>query len=426
MTQPPYWEVEERRNSGKTQEENGHSGGQQEENELGSNPQYPYNPQQGQPQAPPYEQRPYGEQPYGHQGLHGAPHTTPTSPYQPPPARHRPSIATFAAGALAALLLVGGGFGLAEVIEDDPATTPRVESGPAGPVAVDVREPVAEVADALLPSVVQLETDGGLGSGVVYKEGGLILTAAHVVEGTQDVVVRLSDGRRVNGVVLGSDPDTDIAVVDAEADDLEIATLATDVPIDVGQMAIAIGSPFGLDSSVTSGIVSAVGRTLETEGGRAVSTVQTDAPINPGNSGGALADRTGRVIGINDAIFSEGGDNAGIGFAIPIDTAVRVAGALEKGEEPVIGFLGVELVGISGGQPGALVSDVTAGSGAEAAGLQADDLITRFNGQPIESPADLIAKVTATAPGTEVTIEIVRQGETEKVEVTIGEAPGSP
>ena len=414
MSQPPYWEVEERPNSGIGQP------GQQEGNDLGTNPQYPYNPQQSQPQATPYGYQPQGQPPYGAQ------QTTPMSPYSPPPPRRRPPVTTFAAGALAALLLVAGGFGLAQTLDDDPAAPPRVESGPAGPVAVDVQEPVAAVADALLPSVVQLETESGLGSGVVYKQGGLILTAAHVVEGTEDVTVRLSDGRRVNGAVLGADPDTDIAVVDAEADDLEIATLATDVPIDVGQMAIAIGSPFGLDSSVTSGIVSAVGRTLETEGGRAVSTVQTDAPINPGNSGGALADRTGRVIGINDAIFSEGGDNAGIGFAIPIDTAVRVAGALEKGEDPVIGFLGVQLIDISGGQPGALVSDVTEGSGAQAAGLQADDLITRFNGQPIESPADLIAKVTATAPGTEVTIEIVRQGETEEVEVTIGEAPDSP
>ncbi|MGH8573903.1 MAG: S1C family serine protease, partial [Gammaproteobacteria bacterium] len=266
MTQPPYWEVEERRNRAE----------RQEVDELGTNPQYPYNPQQSQPQAPPYGQQPYGHQPQA-QPPYGAQQTTPMSPYSPPPPRRRPPVTAFAAGALAALLLVAGGFGLAETLDDDPTAPPRVESGPAGPVAVDVQEPVAAVADALLPSVVQLETESGLGSGVVYKSGGLILTAAHVVEDTEDVTVRLSDGRRVNGAVLGADPDTDIAVVDAEADDLEIATLATDVPIDVGQMAIAIGSPFGLDSSVTSGIVSAVGRTLETEGGRAVSTVQTDA-----------------------------------------------------------------------------------------------------------------------------------------------------
>jgi len=415
VSQQPYWEVDQRQAPDQPEER---GVPYETENELGTNPQPPYNPQQ------PYGQQPYGQHPQGYQPF-GAQQTTPMSPYSPPPPR-KPPVAKVAAGVLAALLLVAGGFGLSQTLEDEPAAAPSVQSGPAGPVAVDVREPVAEVADALLPSVVQLETDSGLGSGVVYKKGGLILTAAHVVEGTEDVVVRLSDGRRVNGTVLGADPDTDIAVIDAEADDLEVATLATDVPIDVGQMAIAIGSPFGLDSSVTSGIVSAVGRTLETQNGRAVSTVQTDAPINPGNSGGALADRTGRVIGINDAIFSEGGDNAGIGFAIPIDTALRVAESLEKGEDPVIGFLGVQLIDTSGGQPGALVSDVTEGSGADAAGLQADDLITRFNGQPIESSADLIAKVTATAPGTEVTLEIVRQGQVEEVDVTVGEAPDSP
>ncbi|MGH2698033.1 MAG: S1C family serine protease [Actinomycetota bacterium] len=355
---------------------------------------------------------------------HGVTQTLP--PYSappPPPRKNRPSAATILAGILAALLLVTGGYLAAEVTEDDTSTT-GVRTGPAGPVPVRVEEPVAEVADALLPSVVQLETGGGLGSGVVYKEGGLILTAAHVVEGSSEVVVRLSDGRRVGGEVLGTDPNTDIAVVDAEADDLEVATLALDVPLEVGQMAIAIGSPFGLDSSVTSGIVSAVGRTLQTQNGGAVSTVQTDAPINPGNSGGALVDRTGRVIGINDAILSGGGDNAGIGFAIPIDTAFQVAEALEKGETPTIGFLGVTLVDGTGNQPGALVTSVIEGSGGAEAGLQEGDLIIRYRSQPIESSGDLIAKIRGTQPGSTATIEIVRDGRPQELPVTIGEPPG--
>ncbi|MGI8941333.1 MAG: S1C family serine protease [Actinomycetota bacterium] len=371
-------------------------------------------------------QRPYWEvdqqpsQPYGS--------TQTTSPlpqrgYQPPPSRRQPPSSKIAAGALAALLLLGGGFGLAQLVDDEEASPGSIQTGPDGPVGADVEEPVAAVADALLPSVVQLETTTGLGSGVVYKEGGLILTAAHVVEGSDDVVVRLSDGRRVNGTVLGTDSSTDIAVVDADFDDFEIATLAVDVPVEVGQMAIAIGSPFGLDSSVTSGIVSAVGRTLENPDGGAVSTIQTDASINPGNSGGALVDRTGRVIGINDAILSEGGDNAGIGFAIPIDTAFQVAEALEKGETPVIGFLGVTPTDSSGGSPGALVTSVVEGSGAEAGGLEEGDLITRFDGDPIESSADLIARIRATEPGTTATIELVRNGQPQQVSVTIGEAP---
>jgi putative serine protease PepD len=376
MSQRPYWEVEER---------------------------------SGPPGAGPY----------------GSTQTTnPMPPYSsppPPPRGKRPSGATIVAAILAALLLVTGGYLAAELTEDDTPTT-TVRTAPAGPVSVRAEEPVAKVADALLPSVVQLETSGGLGSGVVYKEGGLILTAAHVVEGSSAVVVRLSDGRRVDGEVLGTDPATDIALVDAEADDLEPATLALNEPLDVGQVAIAIGSPFGLDSSVTSGIVSAVGRTLQTNGG-AVSTVQTDAPINPGNSGGALVDRTGRVIGINDAILSGGGDNAGIGFAIPIDTAFQVAEALERGEAPTIGFLGVTPVDGTGGDPGALVTSVIAGSGAAEAGIQDGDLIVRYKSQPIESAADLIAKIRATKPGTTATIEIVREGQRQELTVDIGEPP---
>ena len=350
-------------------------------------------------------------------------HTGPLPPFAappPPPPRKRRPVAAFIAGALAALLLVSVGFGLAEAVDDEPATQQSLPSNPRGPVAVNVEEPVAEIADALLPSVVQLETDSGLGSGVVYKEGGLILTAAHVVSGSSDVIVRLSDGRRINGTVVGSDSNTDIAVVDAEADDLPVATLAVDAPVEVGQMAIAIGSPFGLESTVTSGIVSAVGRTLPTTTG-AVATIQTDAPINPGNSGGALVDRTGRVIGINDAIAGAGGDNAGIGFAIPIDTAVTVAEALEQGREPTIGFLGVQLADAAGDRPGALVTSVVEGSGAEAAGLQAGDLITRYNDEPIERAADLVAKVRITEPGKEVTLEVVRDGQTDELTVQIGE-----
>jgi putative serine protease PepD len=370
-------------------------------------------------------QRPYWEverqsNPYG--STHS---TDPLPPFKsppPPPRGTRPSAATIVAAILAALLLVTGGFLAAELTEDDTPTT-TVRTAPAGPVSVRAEEPVAKVADAVLPSVVQLETSGGLGSGVVYKEGGLILTAAHVVEGSSEVIVRMSDGRRVDGEVLGTDPSTDIAVVEAASDDLEPATLALDEPLDVGQVAIAIGSPFGLDSSVTSGIVSAVGRTLQTSGG-AVSTVQTDAPINPGNSGGALVDRTGRVIGINDAILSGGGDNAGIGFAIPIDTAFQVAEALERGETPTIGFLGVTPVDGAGDEPGALVTSVIAGSGAAAAGIQDGDLIVRYKSQPIESAADLIAKIRATEPGTTATIELVRDGQRQEVTVDIGEPPG--
>ena len=376
-------------------------------------------------------QRPYWEvdqqsHAYGSAPLGATQTTDPFPPFPPePPRRERgPSVSTIVAGILAALLLVTGGFLASELTQEEPTETTTIQSAPAGPISARAGEPVAAVAKALLPSVVQLETGTGLGSGVVYDENGLILTAAHVVEGSTEVVVRFSDGRRVNGEVLGTDPGTDIAVIDAEAKDLQAATLAIDVPLEVGQTAIAIGSPFGLESSVTAGIVSAVGRTLETQDGGAVSTVQTDAPINPGNSGGALVDRTGRVIGINDAILSDGGDNAGIGFAIPIDTAYQVAQALEKGETPTIGFLGVTPTDGTGGQPGALVTSIIPESGAAEAGVQEGDLIVRYKDEPIENAADLIATIRATEPGTTATMEIVRDGQSQELEVTIGEPPG--
>ncbi len=373
------------------------------------------------------QSRPYGSPPAGSYGSTQTTEPIPRYSPPPPPRKRGPSVSTIVAGILAALLLVTGGFLASELTQEEPTqteTTTSTQNAPAGPVSVRANEPVAEVAKALLPSVVQLETGGGgLGSGVVYKDGGLILTAAHVVEGDTEVVVRLSDGRRVDGRVLGTDPHTDIAVIDAEADDLQAATLAVDVPLEVGQTAIAIGSPFGLDSTVTAGIVSAVGRTLQTQNGGAVSTVQTDAPINPGNSGGALVDRTGRVIGINDAILSGGGDNAGIGFAIPIDTAFQVAEALEEGETPTIGFLGVTPTDGTGGRPGALVTSVVEGSGAAEAGIQDGDLIVRYQSEPVESAADLIATIRATQPGTTATIEIVRDGQSQELTVDIGEPP---
>ena len=376
-------------------------------------------------------QRPYWEvdqqsHAYGSAPLGATQTTDPFPPFPPDPPRRKsgPGVSTVVAAILAALLLVTGGFLASELTQEEPTETTTIQSAPAGPISARTGEPVAAVAKALLPSVVQLETGTGLGSGVVYDENGLILTAAHVVEGSTEVVVRLSDGRRVNGEVLGTDPGTDIAVIDAEAKDLQAATLAIDVPLEVGQTAIAIGSPFGLESSVTAGIVSAVGRTLETQDGGAVSTVQTDAPINPGNSGGALVDRTGRVIGINDAILSDGGDNAGIGFAIPIDTAYQVAQALEKGETPTIGFLGVTPTDGTSGQPGALVTSIIPESGAADAGVEEGDLIVRYKDEPIESASDLIATIRATEPGTTATMEIVRDGQSQELEVTIGEPPG--
>ncbi len=327
-----------------------------------------------------------------------------------------------AATLLAVLLVAGAGYGVGQAVDGDPAgpqSRPQAEASEGEP-ATDA-EPVSEVARALSPSVVQIETEGGLGSGVIYDEDGLILTAAHVVEGVEDVTVRLADGRRVGGKVIGRDQATDVAVVRAARKDLPVATLALDRPPQVGQLAIAIGSPFGLEGSVTSGVVSALERLVPINDGTATaSMIQTDASINPGNSGGALADRDGRVIGINDLIRTSSGVNSGVGFAIPIDIAASVADSLVKGAKPRIGFLGVSGTEPSSGPAGALVTEVLSNTPAEAAGLRRGDLITALDGRPIEDMGALAGRVRVTQPGTTVTLDITRQGKKLRVDVRIG------
>jgi S1-C subfamily serine protease len=290
-----------------------------------------------------------------------------------------------------------------------------------GPIAGVRAEPVAAVARALLPSVVQIETPTGLGSGVIYRADGYILSAAHVVDGAEQVRVLTAEGRRFDGEVLGADPASDVAVIKVDASGLPAATLATGAEVEVGQLAVAIGSPFGLEQTVTAGIVSAVHRTVVSPDGTSVrDMIQTDAPINPGNSGGALADRRGRVIGINDAIRSTSGGNVGVGFAIPIDTAAWVAERIVAGEPLVTGFLGVTGTEPSGDVAGALITSVEPGSPADQAGLRAGDVIVAVGSEQVQSMADLAARIRSLAPGTRVTLEVVRSGDRLELPVTIG------
>src|SRR6266511_3875448 len=262
--------------------------------------------------------------------------TPPPGGGERPPRGRRTS--RLVAGVLAVVLLLGAGFGLGQLRDRGSSNASATGSSPGTPVTVTPSqikagdEPIASVAKALLPAVVQLETDQGLGSGVVYDKNGYILTAAHVVEGASQVTVRLADGTKLSGRVLGSDSGTDIAVVKVDRNNLQPAALALKVPLEVGQTAVAIGSPFGLEGSVTSGVVSAVNRSLPTQDGSVFEVLQTDAPINPGNSGGALADREGRVIGINDSIRSESGGNEGVGFAVPINIAAASAARIVQGK----------------------------------------------------------------------------------------------
>jgi putative serine protease PepD len=290
-------------------------------------------------------------------------------------------------------------------------------------------EPIAAVAATLAPSVVQIETSQGLGSGFIYDSAGHVLTAAHVVAGAGDTVtVRLADGTAQTGRVVGADASTDVAVIKINLSGTKgkIANLATGDALQVGQTAVAIGSPFGLEQTVTAGIVSAVDRAMQTTAG-AEDMIQTDAPINPGNSGGPLADLQGRVIGINDQIESESGSSSGVGFAIPIDTAKAVADKLVAGQPVTFAFLGVQTQdsgqGVVGN--GALIISVESGSPAEKAGLQQGDVITKVDGTTIDDATTLSARIRQSTPGTVLHLTIERNNAPTTISVTLGSTSAS-
>ena len=344
------------------------------------------------------------------------------------------ALVTFVAGGL----LTGGGFAVGQLSSNEdaaieagvtpvsadvvPAPRPTLPLAPIPLPTDETAEPAELVAQLLGPSVVQINTSTGIGSGVIYRDG-LILTNNHVIEGATTISVQLSDGRHFEGEVLGSDPNADIAVVSVgEGHDLPVATLATGEKAQVGQTAIAIGSPFRLQQTVTEGIVSAVDRPIP-NGRSYTAMIQTDAPINPGNSGGALADRFGRVIGINTAIQTGGtsNTNAGVGFAIPIDTALSVAERILANEPIESGFLGVTGGPSSDGSAGVEVTEVTPGTAADAAGLMVGDRILSIDGAPIGLFEELAGLVVARQPGDVVELEVVRNNELLVVHATLGQ-----
>lgn len=297
----------------------------------------------------------------------------------------------------------------------------------------------------------------GQGSGFVWDKEGHIVTNYHVVAGATDVeVIFANDNKTIKAEVLGSDPDSDLAVlkVDLPAADLQPLTLGNSDTLQVGQLAIAIGNPFGQDFTMTSGIVSAVGRTIRS-GNSLFSipeVIQTDAPINPGNSGGPLLNRQGQVIGINSQIISASGANAGIGFAIPINIAKQIVPTLIKGDTFEYAWLGItgatltsevaDFMKLPADTRGALVINVAQGSPADEAGLQGSDktlkvagaeyqlggdVITAINDHPVEDMDDLIAYlVEETRPGDRVTLQVIRaDGTRESVEVELGVRPNA-
>jgi serine protease Do len=280
----------------------------------------------------------------------------------------------------------------------------------------------------------------GTGSGVIVSKDGYIITNNHVVDGADTIHVKLNDGREFTAKVIGRDPRSDIAVVKINAKDLPFITIADSDKIEVGDVCLAIGNPFGIGQTVTMGIISAVGRNNVPVGDNAdryrfEDFIQTDAAINPGNSGGALVDAEGRLIGINSAILSRTGGYEGIGFAVPVNLARNVMESLIANGKVIRGFLGVsiqdmtpDLAGqfdVSAGQHGALITDVSPDSPAEKSGLKGGDVVTQFNGKSVASSDNLRNEVANTAPGTEVPVTVLRNGHDETLNVKVGEMPGS-
>ncbi len=307
------------------------------------------------------------------------------------------------------------------LVATEATPDPTVET----PSFIPSDEPIADAADIILPSVVQIVTVDGLGSGVIYDSNGLILTAAHVVAGEETVTVRLADGEEIEGTVLGGDSDFDVAVIRVDRTDLPAATLALDTDPRAGQLAIAVGSPWGLQSTVTAGIVSAVNQSINSSVGPR-SVLQTDAAINPGNSGGALVNRQGEVLGINVSIFSVSGANDGVGFAVPIDVAFDIATAVLAGESLDFAFLGVSVSNVESGQAGAVITEITEGSAADGAGIEIGDLVTSIDGVEVQGARDLAAQVRTHRPGTTVELIVIRDGEEISLFATLGVLPPPP
>jgi serine protease Do len=276
----------------------------------------------------------------------------------------------------------------------------------------------------------------GLGSGVIISKDGYILTNNHVVDGADTIQVVLTDGREFTAKVIGRDPKTDVAVVKIDGKDLPFVTLADSDKLEVGDLCLAIGNPFGIGQTVTMGIISATGRANVGVGDPQgyEDFIQTDAAINPGNSGGALVDAEGRLIGINTAILSRSGGNQGIGFAVPVNLARNVMESLVSKGKVVRGYLGLLPQDVTPAlaeefklkdQRGALVAEVNPKTPAEKAGLKDGDVIIEFDGKPVSDARHLRLQVAETDPGTTAAVKVIRDGKEETLSVKLGELPGT-
>jgi putative serine protease PepD len=368
---------------------------------------------------------------------------------------------------LAGALLVGGAAGVGgaaayDAWQGDGGSVTSSSSGPvkASNAAAAPSGSVEKVASSVLPSVVKINVTGssgsGSGSGIILKADGTILTNNHVVSLAGDngtITVNFNDGRTAKATVVGTDPVTDMAVIKAQdVSDLTPATIGKSGDLQVGQSVVAIGSPYGLNSTVTTGIVSALNRPVsvstaeeqtpqfpgfgqqeqQSQGQADLSTtypaIQTDAAINPGNSGGPLVDMAGRVVGVNSSIrtsdgaSSDSGGSIGLGFAIPIDEVLPIVNQIINGEHPTHARLAVSVSDVQGDTltQGAQVQTVEGGGAADKAGLAKGDVITKVDDEVIDGSESLVATIRGHRPGDKVTLTYVRDGKTATTSATLG------
>nr|WP_090342992.1 trypsin-like peptidase domain-containing protein [Mycolicibacterium malmesburyense]CRL73686.1 peptidase S1 and S6, chymotrypsin/Hap [Mycolicibacterium malmesburyense] len=380
-------------------------------------------------------------------------------PLSGPPPQKRSRAGLLTAGALAvAVVSAGIGGGVAMLVQpDEPAASSSINgAAPSVPAASLPVGSVEQVAAKVVPSVVKLETDMGRaseeGSGVILSSDGLILTNNHVVSAAQSgppgsgvpgaapgraqTKVTFSNGRTAPFTVIGTDPSSDIAVVKAQGvSDLTPVTIGSSADLQVGQDVVAVGSPLGLEGTVTTGIISALNRPVAASGdarnqNTVLDAIQTDAAINPGNSGGALVNMSGELIGVNSAIATLGADagpqaqsgSIGLGFAIPVDQAKRIADELIKNGTAAHASLGVQ-VGNDASIDGARIVEVTDGGAAAAAGLPSGVVVTKVDDRVISSADALVAAIRSRAPGEKVTLSYLDPtGKPQTVQVTLGKA----
>ncbi len=406
-------------------------------------------------QQPPYDWR-YAtqQQQHAHRQAYdpyrGAPQQSASGAYPglpgayPQPPQQRSRAGAFTVGALTIAMVsagIGGGVALMAKPDNHPGGGTQITAAPSVPAASLPAGSVEQVAAKVVPSVVKLETDMGRaseeGSGVILSTDGLILTNNHVVEAAKngDTTVTFADGRTTKFTVVGTDPSSDIAVVKADGvSGLTPITIGSSADLKVGQDVVAIGSPLGLEGTVTTGIISALNRPVAAGGdirnqNTVLDAIQTDAAINPGNSGGALVNMNGELVGVNSAIATHGGDSAdaqsgsiGLGFAIPIDQAKRIADELIQSGNASHASLGVQ-VGNDTSDHGAKIVEVTSGGAAAAAGLPSGVVVTKVDDRVIGSADALVAAVRSKAPGDKVTLTYLDQsGKPQTVQVTLGKA----